>query len=67
MTLQYMGTLKATERNPALLPFVEPVPCADESVKAPRHLDVHLPVREMEIGENVVILLRFCTDFIAIL
>lgn len=44
MTLQYMGTLKKTERDPALLPSVEPVPCADETVKAPRHLDVHLPV-----------------------
>lgn len=43
MTLQYMGTLKPSERDPSLIPFVEPVPCADESVKTPRHLDVHLP------------------------
>lgn len=47
MTLQYMGTLPRTERDPSLLPTVEAVPCADDVlVKAPRHLDVHLPVRQ---------------------
>lgn len=45
MCLQYMGTIKPSERDPALLPTVEAVPVADETVTAPRHLDVHLPVR----------------------
>lgn len=42
--LQYLGTLKKTERDPKYLPSVEQVPCAGEDVKLPRHLDVHLPV-----------------------
>ncbi len=45
MCLQYMGTIEPSERDPALLPQVEAVPIADASVTAPRHLDVHLPVR----------------------
>lgn len=44
MTLQYMGTIKPSERDPALLPYVEAVPAADATVATPRHLDVHLPV-----------------------
>ncbi|CAN0420806.1 unnamed protein product [Hapterophycus canaliculatus] len=43
MTLQYMGTIKPSERDPSLVPSVEPVPAADATVKTPRHLDVHLP------------------------
>lgn len=45
MCLQYMGTIKPSERDPSLLPTVEAVPVADATVTAPRHLDVHLPVR----------------------
>lgn len=45
MCLQYMGTIKPSERDPSLLPTVEAVPVADAAITAPRHLDVHLPVR----------------------
>eukprot|EP00752_Nemacystus_decipiens_P009435 g8434.t1 len=43
MCLQYMGTIKSSERDPSLLPTVEAVPVADAAVTATRHLDVHLP------------------------
>eukprot|EP00903_Cladosiphon_okamuranus_P006624 g6470.t1 len=43
MCLQYMGTIKPSERDPSLLPTVEAVPVADATVTSPRHLDVHLP------------------------
>lgn len=44
MTLQYMGTLEQSERDPLLRPSVEAIPAADATVTSPPHLDVHLPV-----------------------
>ncbi|CAM9843317.1 unnamed protein product [Pylaiella littoralis] len=43
MTLQYLGTLEPSERDPLLRPTVEAIPAADSTVTSPRHLDVHLP------------------------
>ena len=53
MCLQYMGTIKPSERDPSLLPTVEAVPVADAAVTAPRHLDVHLPVRIRSEGRHL--------------
>lgn len=61
MCLQYMGTIKPSERDPSLLPTVESVPVADATVTAPRHLDVHLPVRtrpENDEGIRLDVLFR---------
>lgn len=44
MTLQYLGTLKPTQREENLLPVAEAVPSAPDTVNLPKHLDIHLPV-----------------------